>query len=101
MKKDLKKAMKPLNKQKKIYPAFQDGKKLLCSLCFSKLGTIEKYGHDDTGYWFIACCEQCGGKMRWYRTNSGKTIVEEKEKEDGTFDLIMIDGELTMKCQED
>ena len=87
--------MKP-SKDKKVYPAYQNGAQILCSRCFGRLDTITKYGHDDTGYWFIAPCKECGAKMKWYRLANGEAETEAAAKEDGTFGLAMIDGELTM-----
>lgn len=93
MKKGLQKAMSPSNKrQKKIYPPYMDGKKLLCSRCFNPLGSIEKYGHDDKGYWFIAPCKICQAKMKWYRRPDGTAQAESPAKEDGTFGLTLVDG---------
>lgn len=88
--------MKPSNKAKKIYPAYRDGARILCSRCFGTLGNIAKYGHDDTGYWFVAPCHECGAKMKWYRLVDGQAETEAQTVEDGAFGLTMIDGELTM-----
>lgn len=87
--------MKPSSKKKKVYPPHQDGTKLLCSRCFNTLGDIKKYGHDEKGYWFIAPCKNCGANMKWYRRPDGKTETE-RQQEDETFTLTMINGELTL-----
>ncbi len=88
--------MRSANKRSPIYAPYQDGQRLLCSRCFNPLGSIEKYGHDSRGYWFIAPCRTCAAKMKWYRKEDGTTELPTTEQEDGAFRLTLIDGELTL-----
>lgn len=92
--------MKQSANNKKIYAPYVDGKRILCSRCFDSLADIVKYGHDDEGYWFIAPCRSCKAKMKWYRTKNGMPQVKTEQKEDATFGLSMVDGELTLVTEE-
>lgn len=85
---------------KQIYPPFTDKDRILCSRCFGSLADIEKYGCDDTGYWFIAPCKQCGAKMKWYRDNNGETRTDnDADDEENAFAFYMEGDEIIMKAE--
>lgn len=85
---------------KHIYPPFMDKDTILCSRCFGPLGTIEQYGSNDTGFWFIAPCKQCGSKIKWYRDNDGKTRADsDADNEENTFSFCMEGDEIVMKAE--
>ncbi len=86
---------------KKLYAPFVDGKRFLCSRCFSKLNPIEKYGSDETGLWFIASCAGCGAKMRWYRRADGNVDTpDEEQSEENAFSFHIENGEVLMTTEE-
>ena len=85
---------------KKIYAPFIDGKRALCSRCFSALKPIEKYGRDEDGLWFIASCSRCGSRMRWYRKDDGTPETPDAEEEENAFSFRIENGEVVMKTEE-